>query len=78
MVLPAVTEDPLREGTDPRPSAEHALSAARDIAEIAREAYGDDLLEVWFYGSRARGDWQADSDLDLLMPVAETDGPRHY
>ena len=34
------------------------------------------FVEVWLYGSRARGDWQPDSDLDLLMLLAEVDGPR--
>lgn len=78
MALPSVAEDPLREGTDPWPSAEEALSAARTVARIAREVYRDRLLEVWFYGSRARGEWQSDSDLDLLMLLAEADGPRPH
>ena len=76
MSLPTVAEDPLREGTDPWPSAEDALSAPRSVARIAKEMYGDRLVEVWLYGSRARGDWQPDSDLDLLMLLAELDGPR--
>lgn len=76
MSLPAVTEKPLVEGTDPWPSAEEALSAAAVVAGIAKEVYGDRLVEVWMYGSRARGDWQADSDLDLLMLMADEGGPR--
>ncbi len=78
MALPGVAEPPLRWGTDPWPSAADALSAACRVAQIAREVYGEDLVEVWFYGSRARGDWKPDSDLDLLMLLAEGDEPRHY
>lgn len=77
MSLPAVTERPLMEGTDPWPSPEDALSAAAAVAGIAKDVYGDRLVEVWMYGSRARGDWQADSDLDLLMLMADEDGPRN-
>ena len=76
MSLPAVTEKPLVEGIDPWPSAGDALSAALMVAGIAKEVYGDRLVEVWMYGSRARGDWHAESDLDLLMLMAEEDGPR--
>ena len=77
MSLPAVTEKPLEEGIDPWPSAEQALSAALVVAGIAKDVYGDRLVEVWMYGSRARGDWHAESDLDLLMVLVEEDGPRH-
>ena len=77
MSLPAVTEKPLAEGTDPWPSAEDALSAALAVAGVAREVYGNRLVEVWMYGSRARGDWQTESDLDLLMLLAEEDSPRN-
>ena len=34
-------------------------------------------MEVWMYGSRARGEWKADSDLDLLMLMADEGGPQH-
>ena len=78
MSLPAVTEKPLLEGTDPWPSAEDALSAALVVAGIAQDVYGDRLLEVWMYGSRARGEWQPESDLDLLMVLADEDSPRHW
>ena len=78
MSLPAVTEKPLLEGTDPWPSAEDALSAALVVAGIAQDVYGDRLLEVWMYGSRARGEWRPESDLDLLMVLAEEDSPPHW
>ena len=37
------------------------------MAGHARVFYGDDLESVWLYGSRARGDNRADSDLDVLL-----------
>lgn len=33
--------------------------------------------EVWLFGSRARGDANADSDIDLLVVVPESREPRH-
>lgn len=54
MSLPAVTEKPLAEGTDPWPAAEDALSAALVVVGIAREVYGDRLVEVWM-SVRERG-----------------------
>ncbi|MBW8060604.1 MAG: nucleotidyltransferase domain-containing protein [Solirubrobacterales bacterium] len=42
-----------------------------------REALGDDLLALWLYGSRARGEIpRADSDVDLLV-IAAGDRERH-
>lgn len=72
MVLPAVTEDPPRPWkTDLWPTAEDALAVALQVAEVAREVYAEDLEEVWMFGSRARGDWKIDSDLDLLILLSE-------
>ena len=76
MVLPGVTEAPPAEGTDPWPTAEAALSAARSVARVAKEVYGEQLEEVWMFGSRARGDWRADSDLDLLILLCDDGDPR--
>lgn len=56
------------------------MSAARSVARVAKEVYGDQLEEVWIFGSRARGDWRADSDLDLLI-LRSVDGnppPRRW
>lgn len=44
---------------------------------MLRDALGDDLLAVWLYGSRARGEPpRVDSDVDLLV-IAVGDGERH-
>lgn len=52
------------------------MSAARKVAGVAQEVYGSHLEEVWMFGSRARGDWRADSDLDLLILLSSDDAPR--
>ena len=33
--------------------------------------------EVWVFGSRARGDFREDSDLDLLVLIPDSDEARH-
>jgi predicted nucleotidyltransferase/uncharacterized protein (UPF0332 family) len=42
----------------------------RLIASLRRNL-GDDLHAVWLYGSRARGEWRWESDIDVLV-IAET------
>jgi predicted nucleotidyltransferase len=37
------------------------------FASRLREALGDDLRALWLYGSRARGEAHAESDVDLLV-----------
>ena len=38
-----------------------------------RQRYGDDLLRVTLYGSKSRGDFDAESDLDVLVVVRAQD-----
>ena len=52
---------------NPWPTKVHALAAVALIADQARILYGDELASVWLYGSRARGDNEPDSDLDVLV-----------
>jgi predicted nucleotidyltransferase len=40
---------------------------AREAAAALADGFGERLRSVWLYGSRARGDHQLDSDLDLLV-----------
>ena len=44
-------------------------SYLKDYVKIAKEIYGDKLLKVILYGSYARGDFNEDSDIDLLFLV---------
>ena len=43
------------------------------IADIYRMVYGNNLIKIILYGSYARGDFNADSDIDM---VAIVDGER--
>lgn len=61
--MTAVTGDPL---------ASAALSTTeretvRRFASRLRQALGKDLRALWLYGSRARGESHAESDVDLLV-----------
>jgi predicted nucleotidyltransferase len=46
---------------------EKERETVRLFASRLREALGDDLRALWLYGSRARGEVHADSDIDLLV-----------
>jgi predicted nucleotidyltransferase len=59
--------------------AEAALSdlerrALKAIVGALRGRFGDDLVAVWLYGSRARGERHAESDIDLLVVVRKPIG----
>ena len=49
---------------DMRPSVHAALW---DLREALRETYGDRLQRLIVFGSHARGDARADSDVDVLI-----------
>lgn len=40
------------------------------LVERLEDEFGDDLEAVWLYGSRARGDARADSDIDMVVVTA--------
>lgn len=44
--------------------------AVDEFANLARDHFGERLVRVLLYGSRARGDCQADSDIDILVVLA--------
>ena len=45
------------------------------VADDLRALYGGRLIDVFVFGSRARGDAGADSDLDLLVVLDAVDDP---
>ena len=53
-------------------SQEEALRLAKEFARKARklcEELGLELIAVYLVGSRARGDYRVDSDIDLVLVV---------
>ncbi len=53
------------------PSYERA--ALKAFVDHLYKRYGDDLLRVVLFGSKARGDFDAESDLDILVVVRMRD-----
>lgn len=39
----------------------------RQYAASVRKHFGTRVTAIWLYGSAARGDWTADSDIDVLV-----------
>jgi len=62
----------IRSGS-PRPDS-LGLAIARVLAHRLTEAYGDRLRGVYLYGSRARGDHDRDSDVDILIVLDTIEG----
>ena len=46
---------------------ENERRALAELVDRLRQRYGDDLLRVVLFGSKARGDFDAESDLDVLI-----------
>jgi len=59
------------------PAAGTSRALAHAVAEDLRALYGDRLVQVVMYGSRARGDNREDSDLDLLIVLDRVDNVEH-
>jgi predicted nucleotidyltransferase len=38
-----------------------------DYARMVRGHFGERVKAIWLYGSAARGDWAAESDIDVLV-----------
>ena len=51
-----------------------------EVAEFVAERIGVGLPaeEVWLFGSQARRDASAESDMDFLVIVGESDRPSHH
>ncbi len=49
--------------------AENERSALEAFVAQLRQRYGDDVLRVVLFGSKSRGDFDAESDLDVLVVV---------
>lgn len=47
--------------------------AIRDFAVLVRRAYGERLVGIYLFGSRARGDHRPESDADLAVVLREND-----
>lgn len=70
-----LTGDGTREGTlDKRLSrlASNERAALVALVDRLRQRYGDDLLRVVLFGSKARGDSDEESDIDVLVVVVRT------
>jgi predicted nucleotidyltransferase len=53
--------------------------AQRTVSEFAdrlREQLGDEVVSIWMYGSRARGDARPDSDIDLAVVLSDVSPER--
>jgi predicted nucleotidyltransferase len=85
LVHEAAAEQAIRERPDPEPptaaSAERPLQQAdvlRIAGEVARDLrklYGDRLVDVILFGSWARGDAHPESDIDLMVVLADMESP---
>ncbi|HUV85902.1 MAG TPA: nucleotidyltransferase domain-containing protein [bacterium] len=54
-------------------SLENWQRAVLEFARRAREELGDHIVRIILYGSRARGDYTEDSDIDVLVVVRDID-----
>ena len=64
---------------DTRPSSQgidqQALSIVREISQRLIARHGERVAGVYLFGSRARGDYEADSDIDVAIRIAPDISP---
>jgi predicted nucleotidyltransferase len=46
---------------------QNAITIAKEVKQIAKSIYGDELLDLIMYGSYARNEAWEESDLDLFL-----------
>ncbi|WP_018617586.1 nucleotidyltransferase domain-containing protein [Spirosoma luteum] len=57
---------------DPKPLTNSQLQTlSRDVKQVLTELYGERLEQVVLYGSYARGDFHAESDVDYLVVLRD-------
>ncbi len=49
----------------------HELTALAEFVARLRERFSDTIRNVWIFGSKVRGDFDAESDMDLLIVVQD-------
>lgn len=47
----------------------------QELSAALRDRYGDRYVRLWLYGSEARGEAHADSDVDVLLVLREVSYP---
>lgn len=50
-----------------------AITILEEAYERSRDIFGDGLINGYLYGSYARGDFDAESDVDILLTVDRSD-----
>lgn len=59
---------------DPKPlTADQLRALSQDVKQTLTDLYGDRLDRVILYGSYARGDFHAESDVDFLVVLKDAD-----
>lgn len=61
--------------SQPRVIPSVLVPALRDVKRALRTIYGTRLSGIYLYGSYARGDYDADSDVDLLVTLRDEANP---
>ena len=62
-----------------RSTLEDVHDLVQRYARLVREHFGNRVRNIWLYGSAARGDWTADSDIDVLVLLhSEEDGDMEW
>lgn len=51
----------------------HERAAVSECVDRLRQTLGEQLIGAWLFGSKARGDFAPDSDIDLLIVIPELD-----